>query len=255
MYVYLQEIIKYKREEIKSLKLADRSRNRPPLDPVAYLRNKPFIAEIKKASPSLGDINTDADVVYRARSYEQGGAGAISVLTDSRFFRGDFCHLADISQAVSLPLLCKDFILSEVQIENAYLHGADVILLIAAILTAGELKLLAGKAAACGISVLYEIHRADEFEKIKALDPGLVGVNSRDLTTFKIDTNGALRTISSLKGDFLKTAESGIESARDVLKYRKAGADAFLVGTALMQASDPVAKLKEFRGALEGQCS
>jgi indole-3-glycerol phosphate synthase len=252
---YLQEIVQYKRDEIKTLKLADRKREKPLFDSVEHLRKKPFIAEVKKASPSLGDINLGADVVGQARSYEEGGAGAVSVLTDARFFKGSLDYLSDISRAVRLPLLCKDFILSELQVENAYLYGADFILLIAAILSEGEIRLLSQKARDLNMEVLYELHEIEEFQKIKNLELDLVGVNSRDLSSFKISKPKAMETIASLKGGFLKVAESGIETAKDILSFKQAGADAFLVGTVLMTSADPVGKLKEFARALEASCS
>ncbi|OHD67770.1 MAG: hypothetical protein A2W19_13155 [Spirochaetes bacterium RBG_16_49_21] len=253
--MYLKEIIKHKEEEIKTLKLADIARARPVLNPLDYLRDKPIIAEIKKASPSRGDISPGADIIEQGRLYEQGKAGAISVLTDAQFFKGSFENLADISRAVRVPLLCKDFIMSEIQIENAYLHGADFILLIAAILSAEEMKLLSRKAADCGMQVLYEVHDIEEIEKIKTLDLKLVGVNSRDLFSFEIKKSKAMETIRSLRGNFLKIAESGIETSRDIMDFKRAGADAFLVGTALMAWSEPQKKLAEFYAALDRPCS
>ncbi len=253
--MYLKEIIKHKKEEIKSLMLPDFSRRKSVLDVASFLRKKPFVAEIKKASPSRGDINSGTDIIERAKSYERGGAGVISVLTDSRYFKGSFGFLSDISGAVELPMLCKDFILSELQIENAYLYGADCILLIAAVLSTDELTLLSKKARSLKMKILYELHGIDEFEKIKALEPGLVGVNSRDLDSFRINKPGAMKTIASLQGEFFKIAESGIETGGDIRDFREAGADAFLVGTALMTADRPEEKLKEFYTALGAPCS
>jgi indole-3-glycerol phosphate synthase len=161
--MYLSEIIDHKREEIKSLKLIERPRYRPVMDPVRSLRRNPFIAEIKKASPSRGDINSGVDITRQARAYEQGGAGAVSVLTDTRFFQGSYDYLADLSRDIRLPLLCKDFILSEVQVDNAYHHGADFILLIAAILNVRELMILTRRAARYRMKVLYELHDISEF--------------------------------------------------------------------------------------------
>ena len=237
------------------MKPADRERARAVMDPVELLRGKPFIAEIKKASPSRGDINVDVDIAAQAAAYERGGAGAISVLTDSRYFRGSFSFLSDVSVAVGLPLLCKDFILSEVQIENAYCHGADFILLIAAILSEAELAALSRCAARHSLKVLYELHGIGEFDKIRSLDLEMVGVNSRNLETFAIDKENARKVIAALDGDFLKVAESGIDTADDIRDFRAGGADAFLIGSALMTAPDPAALLRGFRAALEGPCS
>ena len=253
--MYLEEIIEHKRNEIKTLSPAAVSRRRPVKDPCASLRTKPFIAEIKKASPSRGSINNDADITGRAKLYERGGAGAVSVLTDSRYFQGSFDFLADVSGSVTIPLLCKDFILSEIQIDNAFARGADFILLIAGLLNVRELHFLTRRAQRYSMKVLYEIHGIDEFEKIRALDPELVGVNSRDLKTFTINKVKAMATIRSLKGDFIKIAESGIESGEDIRNFHEAGADAFLIGTSLMTAADPLEKLKEFYSALVQPCS
>ena len=236
--MYLQEIIEHKKEENKSLKITDSLRTRPVLNPLDFLKNKPFIAEIKKASPSRGDIYPGADVTGLACLYEQGGAGAISVITDEKYFKGSHHHLIEISQAVHLPILCKDFIL-----------------LIASILSAGEMRRLAGRARLYGMAVLYELHEFNEFEKIKALDPELVGVNSRDLKSFMLDKRKAVNTISRLPGDFLKVAESGIVTCQDIIDFKHAGADSFLVGTALMTARNPAGKLQEFYNALAQPCS
>lgn len=249
--MYLDTIIKHKREEIKGMKRAEVRRNKPVLNPRYYLREKPIIAEIKKASPSRGEIRTGIDVTELGSLYEQGGAGAVSILTDARYFQGSFQYLADVSKKVKLPLLCKDFILSEIQVDNAYAHGADFILLIAAALNIRELKILAARAARYSMKVLYEIHDPDEFDRIRGLDPEMVGVNARDLASFSIDREKAARTIGSLKGDFLVVAESGIDTPEDIARLRSAGAGAFLIGTSLMTAEDPVAKLAEFYGALK----
>ena len=122
---------------------------------------------------------------------------------------------------VKLPLLCKDFIISEVQVDNAYLHGADFILLIASILNVRELMILTRRARRYSMKVLYELHEADEFEKIKTLDPEMVGVNSRDLATFAIDKKKAMKTIASLPGDFMTIAESGIETPEDITEFQR----------------------------------
>lgn len=248
--MYLTEIIEHKKNEIKTLAPPAQNRMRPVIDPSAHLREKPFIAEIKKASPSRGGIKRGVDIISHARKYEEGGAGAVSVLTDRRFFEGSYNFLADISTAVKLPILCKDFIMSEIQIDNAFAHGADFILLIASILNVRELRLLTRRARRYSMKVLYEIHDADEFDKIKSLEPELIGVNSRDLSTFIINKNKAMETIHSLQGDFLKIAESGIESCEDIMNFKQAGADAFLIGTTLMIADEPADILNDFYQAL-----
>lgn len=248
--MYLTEIIEYKRIEAAKMKLPEISRKKGHIDPVHSLVRKPFIAEIKKASPSAGDIRPDLDVIATARKYLEGGAGAISVLTDEKYFKGSFDFLSKIADAVALPVLCKDFIVSEIQIENAYLHGADFILLIAAALDENEMAFLSKKAADMKMKVLYEIHSIDEFDKIKSLAPEMVGVNSRNLQSFKIDLDAGAAVVKSLNGNFLKIAESGIETSEDIKKFRTSGADAFLIGSSLVRSKDPSVKLKEFYGAL-----
>ena len=251
--IYLEKIVEHKRYEIKSLKLLKVERKKKILDPVIFLKEKPFITEVKKASPSMGDINTGSDILEMAQLYEKGGAGAISVLTDEKYFKGNLNFLSEIAKKVKVPVLCKDFILDEIQIENAYLAGADLILLIAAILNETELKSLSKKAKELNLKVLYELHNIEEFDKIKNLDLEIVGVNSRDLKTFQIDMKFAGSTIELLKtkGAFLKVAESGISERRDIKFFKKSGANAYLIGTSLMQSENPVSKLREFYNGLE----
>ncbi len=253
--MYLDRILEHKRKEIATLRRAGFHRTRAVMDPCPVLRQRPFIAEIKKSSPTRGEINAGADIVDQARRYETGGAGAVSVLTDATYFSGSFDYLTRISESVALPLLCKDFIISEIQVDNAYLHGADFILLITSVLSARELMILSRRARRYSMKVLFEIHAADEFEKIQGLDPQLVGVNSRDLATFAIDKEKAMDVLGSLNGNFLKIAESGIETPDDIRNFSRAGADAFLIGTSLMTSDDPAATLRGFYGALEGPCS
>lgn len=253
--MYLNEILRRKREEVRDLAPPTERRLRPILDPIAHLRSKPFIAEIKKASPSRGIISADCDIAGRARAYERGGAGAVSVVTDRHFFQGDFRYLQEACAHVSLPLLCKDFIISEVQIDCAYCHGADLILLIVDILNVRELRILAKRARRYGMNILFEIRSADHLQLLNSLNPEIVGVNARDLNTFVIERERSLAVIASLPRDFLIVAESGIETPRDIEDYRRAGADAFLIGTALMTADDPEYLLREFNRTLAGLCS
>jgi len=247
----LDEIIKYKPIEVKGIPEKLPLRNKEIFNPISYLKTKPFIAEVKKASPSAGDINLDISPVKQALLYEQHGAGAISVLTDKRFFKGSFEYLKDISENVSIPVLCKDFIISEKQIDAAYAFGADMILLIAAILSEDKIRNLSDKAAEKGLYVLYEIHKIEEFEKIRHLSPKLVGVNSRDLKTFEINKKNACYVLENINGDFLKIAESGINSVDDIVNFKKSGADAFLVGTYLMKSGDIESSFRQLYKGLE----
>lgn len=249
---YLDKIITTKRKEMKNLSLLDRERNRKWFDPVKFLKERPFITEIKRASPSVGDINPGVNIMEQARTYRDSGAGAISVLTDAGFFKGSIDDLAAVAGVVDLPLLCKDFIISKIQVENAYRAGADFVLLIVAALNEDELNNFTSTVLAYGLKALYEIHEIEEFKKIEKLNPELVGVNSRDLITFSINKEKAAEVISDLKrrGNFLVVAESGIETSGDVRRFGNAGADAFLIGTALMKSGSPSEKMEEFYSGL-----
>lgn len=247
----LNEIIANKRKELNDIpeNLPIRSKN--VLNPVSYLRRNPFIAEVKKASPSAGNINTEISPLKQATEYEKHGAGAISVLTDKKFFKGSFEYLREIAENVSIPVLCKDFIISPRQIETAYAYGADFILLIASILETNEIEVLSEKAHKLGLKVLYEIHKMDEFRKIKHLSPEIIGVNSRNLDTLSIDKNKASEILTSLNGKFLKIAESGINDQSDIVNFREAGADAFLVGTYLMKSKSIAESFQKLYGGLK----
>lgn len=241
----LAEIITHKREEIARLTVPRIIRVKPVMPVHSCLREKPFIAEVKKMSPSGGEINLRCDPVAQAGIYTRAGAGMVSVLTDEKFFGGSMEDLLSVSNAHHIPVLCKDFIVDEIQIERAYIYGADMILLIVAALSDTEIKTLSQCAERFGMAVLYEIHERGEFERIRHLYPLVVGVNSRDLRTFRIDHDAAAEVMRSLPRHILRIAESGISTAADVARMKKAGADAFLVGTALMRSDDPAGLLEE----------
>lgn len=201
-----------------------------------------FIAEFKRKSPSEGWINRDADVGTQVRSYALAGAGAVSVLTDTHFFGGSY---TDLQQAVrtldempgEVPLvLQKDFILDPLQIYLARLHGADIILLIAAILTPERLQMLRNTAENLGMGVLVEVHDREEFEEIKHLDFPVLGINNRDLKTFRTALN-RVNVLSQMSGNRFLIAESGISDYRDFQVVQKA--DGFLIGTGLMRGATP----------------
>lgn len=251
----LKEIVELKRREAPKLRPGMKSREKGILGASTRLRSRPFIAEIKKASPSAGDITPAADPRVQAERYDRGGAGAISVLTESSRFRGSIADMEAVARCSDLPVLCKDFIVHENQIIIAHESGADAVLLIAAILTEPELRRLTSAAHYLGMEVLHEIHGMEEFGRIARLDLSMVGVNARDLSDFTVDLAAAAVTMRALDGGFLKIAESGIASADDVRFMRSAGAEAFLVGTSLMKAEDPEAALRGLYAGLEGPCS
>lgn len=198
-----------------------------------------IIAELKKASPSKGLIRADFCVQELARELETGGAAALSVLTDEEFFQGSLENLRVASAATKLPCLRKDFIVDEFQLLEARANFADAVLLIVAALTSTELQGLAHRAEALGLDVLCEVH--DEKELQCALDVGcnLVGVNSRDLKTFKVDLQTALRLADRIPKNVIRVAESGIDSAEDIARLHAAGYSAFLIGESLMRAERP----------------
>jgi indole-3-glycerol phosphate synthase len=204
-----------------------------------------IIAELKKASPSKGLIRAEFQPRELASELESAGAAALSVLTDEEFFQGSLDNLCQASDAVRIPCLRKDFIVDEFQLLEARAHCADAILLIVAALTSSELIKLASAARDRGLDVLCEVHDAAELQI--ALDAGcdLIGVNSRDLRTFKVDLQTALTLAEKFPADAVRVAESGIHSADDVSLLRAAGYDAFLVGESLMRAPRPGDALRE----------
>ncbi len=197
------------------------------------------IAELKKASPSKGLIRPDFPVAQLAAELEEGGAAALSVLTDERFFQGSLVNLEIASQATRLPCLRKDFIISEFQLLEARAHRADAVLLIVAALTQTELANLHRRAGDLHLDVLCEVHDGAELQR--ALDVGceIIGINNRDLHSFRVDLNTSLQLVELMPPGVVKVAESGIESGEDIASLRQAGFDAFLIGESLMRAPHP----------------
>jgi len=212
-----------------------------------------LIAEVKKASPSAGVICPDFDPVKIARQYEAAGASCLSVLTDKKFFQGSLEFLKAIRQAVNLPLLRKDFIIDERQILEAILWGADAILLIVAILQDAELRRFHALASEAGLAVLVEAHDEAELDRAVAAGAQLIGVNNRDLKTFKVDLGTTERLAARLRESCqsplpLLVGESGIHTRADVERVARAGVQAILVGESLMREADLPAKVKELIG-------
>ena len=209
------------------------------------------IAELKKASPSKGLIRAEFRVEDLAGELEAAGAAALSVLTDEDFFQGSLENLQAASAAVSVPCLRKDFIVDEFQLLEARANSADAILLIVAALPQAELEALGSGARARGLDILCEVH--DEEELQRALDAGcdLIGVNSRDLRTFKVDVETAMRLAEKLPRNVLRVAESGIRSGEDIGRLRAAGYQAFLIGESLMRAERPGEALRELVSSTE----
>jgi indole-3-glycerol phosphate synthase len=232
-------------------------------DFIAALRHSPLatrhsslalIAEVKKASPSMGVICKDFDPVRIAKEYEAAGASCLSVLTDEKFFQGSLDYLRQIRAAVKLPLLRKDFIIDERQILEAVEWGADAILLIVAILTDAQLAKFHSLAVEAGLAVLVEVHDEEEMERALKISPALIGVNNRNLKTFKVDLATTEQLAAKLfsspvtRHSSLLVAESGIHSRADVERLKKCGAGAILVGESLVKQGDIGAKVRELIG-------
>jgi indole-3-glycerol phosphate synthase len=199
-----------------------------------------IIAEIKRASPSKGDICLDLDPEKTARDYEAGGAKCISVLTEKKFFKGGFDDFRAAKNASLLPVLRKDFIISPYQVYESALLGADCILLIAKILTKKEAKTLYDLATALNMDVLMEIHSEDELSHIDYCNAKLVGINNRNLNSFATDTKNAVTIVSKLGRDIIPVAASGIASKTDITKNLDAGINNFLIGESLVRSGDTV---------------
>ena len=216
----------------------------------ALAANAPaIIAEIKKASPSKGVLSLNFDPPRIARSYQSGGAAALSVLTDEPFFQGSLADLESARAAVSLPVLRKDFTIDPSQILEAAAHGADAILLIAAILSARQIRDFRETAARHRLSALVEVHNARELAIALEAGADLIGVNNRNLSTFEVTVDTSLALAQLMPAGALLVSESGIHDAADVARLRAAGYHAFLVGEHLMKSGDPAAALRKLVAA------
>jgi indole-3-glycerol phosphate synthase len=197
------------------------------------------IAEIKRRSPSRGDLNMSLDPVAQALAYQQGGAAAISVLTEPEYFAGSLQDLVNVRSAVEIPVLRKDFIIDPRQVEESRAAGADALLLIVAGLAEGQLEALLSECAAVGIAALVEAHSEAEAVVAARVGAGIIGVNNRDLATFHTDLAVAERVALQLPEDRVLVAESGVSSADGAFRMAAAGYDAILVGEALVTTPDP----------------
>ncbi len=226
------------RSELETLGAETRGRRR---DFRAALASKQpaIIAEIKKASPSKGPLVERVDPQAVARAYEQGGAAALSVLTDEKFFGGSLEDLAQARGAVNLPVLRKDFMFDEFHVAEAAAHCADAVLLIATILTAQQLRKLREYAAKFGMAALVEVHDGAELEKAVESGAQVIGVNNRNLRTFECNIEASLRLAEKFPAGVVRVSESGIRTAEEVRRLRDAGYHAFLIGEHLMRSRDP----------------
>ena len=228
------------------------------LDAISARRGRAVIAEIKMGSPKLGDLRGRFDPVARAATYADAGAACLSVVVEPDHFHGSYELLAECAAASGLPAVAKDFVVSDVQLEWAREAGACAVLLIAALHDAAELRRLAGLARGLGLVPLIATHDDADFEKLRPMahDGGaeqsssweLVGINNRDLRTFEVDLERSADRVGRLPSSALKVAESGIHTAADLAKLRRAGFDAFLIGECLVLSGDPAATLAELLG-------
>lgn len=257
----LEDILDHKRKDIERLKsYIPIDRLKEKIEVSKSLRDFPraisedgsggikIIAEIKKASPSKGVIREHFMPYEMAREYRIGGAIALSVLTEEKYFMGRLDYLVSIKIYSNIPVLRKDFIFDDYQIWESRAAGADAILLIVAILGKQQLADLMGRSAEFGMATLVEVHNEDEMET--ALDAGarIIGINNRDLKTFKTDLETTVRLAPYVPEDRILVSESGISSFDDIVKLRKNGVNAFLIGEALIKERELAKKLKELRG-------
>lgn len=240
----LDEIVKNKRQELN--KIDDQIR-----DFQAALQKDDFslIAEIKRASPSRGDINLDVDIIQQARIYEQAGASAISVITDKKYFKGDIDFLRQAKQATTIPILRKDFIIDKQQVYESKIFGADAVLLIASILDEKTLIEFVDLVYQLNMQCLVEAHTEEDIQKILKTEAKIIGINARNLKTMKVDLNTIAHLARLVPKDKILIAESGIKTEQDVKKLRHAGVKGILVGTSLMESQNAADKIKELKYA------
>lgn len=244
----LDDIVHHKREEVELLKRSvplSTVQNQAALAPTprdfqAALQAPgiSLIAEVKRASPSKGLLRSDLDPVQFAVTYEENGAAAISVLTDQRYFQGSLANLRAVRQAVKGPVLRKDFIFDPYQVYEARAAGADAVLLITAILKDDALGNLYRLVNQLGMAALVEVHNAQELYRALKLSPRIVGINNRNLNTFKVSLNTTVNLVALLPQGVVSVAESGIHTAQDVVRLRHLGVDAMLVGESIVTAPD-----------------
>jgi indole-3-glycerol phosphate synthase len=258
----LDKIVAAKRIEIAAAKqrlpigaVREHAESMPPPRDFLSAIHRPhrigLIAEVKKASPSKGVIREDFNPVSIAQAYEAGGASAISVLTDEQFFQGSLDYLRSVREAVSIPVMRKEFILDPYQIFEARAAGADAVLLIAECLEPSELKDLFELTRSLEMRALIELYDFENLDDVLATNCSIVGVNNRDLRTFEVDLDHTLKIRSRIPRNVCLVAESGIVTHADVQKLAAGGADAMLVGESLMRQPDISLAVRELLGEIE----
>lgn len=254
--LFLDKIVAATRARIARLRvetslaaLESRARAHSPSSLAAALKasSPAIIAEVKKASPSRGLFRSDFDPLALAASYHEGGAAALSVVTEPEYFQGSDQWLTQIRVRTALPILRKDFILDPLQVAESAALGADAILLIARLLSAEQMRELQAAAGQLRLEILFEAHDEADLEKIDACAPALIGINARNLDTFVVDTDQFARLRAKLSADAIAIAESGLSTHADIAAARRLGYAGFLIGETLVRAADPAALLRLLR--------
>lgn len=253
MHLRLLEILEEKKREVTGLKEqgipTPGEKDLPGIRDFKSAIARPgrinLIAEIKFASPSAGTIREKTDPVEIGRIYERAGVAAISLLTDQKFFQGHLEYLPRVKEAVSLPVLRKDFIIDEIQIREALVWGADAVLLIARILSQIQLRELLQVCAETGLAALVEVHDLEDLEKALNTKAEIIGINNRDLDTFEIDLRTTYELARKIPKDRILVGESGIRNRQDLGNLKKARANAVLIGSSLMGSKDLESRTRE----------
>ena len=254
----LEEIIEHKKHRLvraqEALPLEELERSAAPV------KNRGFkaaiskggkvnlIAEIKKASPSHGVIRHNFNAIDIAKIYKKSGAAALSVLTEDKYFQGSIEDLKAVRQAVDIPILRKDFIISEYQIFESAAAGADAVLLIAAALDKGMIKALFNEAKSLGMDILIEVHNERELDKALASGAQIIGINNRDLATLEVDLDTTVRLMPKVPPEKTVVSESGIREPEDIARLARSGVKAVLIGTAFMEADDIGSEVRRVMG-------
>lgn len=244
MKTKLDEIIANKRNEVSARK---KKRDFMTAIKGPKVGDISIIAEIKLASPSRGKLGNVIDIEKKVKDYEKGFADAISVVVDKKYFGGDLALIRKIKDAVSIPVLAKDFVIDPYQIHELKAYGADAVLLIAKIVTPGKLVQLVELAGELNIEPIVEVQNEQELNNAIKTKTNIIAVNSRDLETFRVDINKACDLIRRIPKKFIRVAFSGVENKTDVKKYKEAGVKGVLVGTSLMKAKNVEGLIKDFK--------
>ncbi|MFW6267093.1 MAG: indole-3-glycerol phosphate synthase TrpC [Halanaerobium sp.] len=241
----LDKIVDHKNKEVAELK-----KDRRSLKEKLAQNDISLLAEIKKASPSKGLIQPDFKPAAQLKAYEQAGAAGISILTDQEFFQGSKQILKDMRQLTELPILRKEFIIDPLQIYESFFIGADVVLLIAAILDDQQLESFLNLCRQLKLEAIVEVHNLDELERVLKTEAEIIGINNRDLNDFSVDLKTTAELTAELKklgqrDNYYLIAESGIKTREDIVFLKEIGVDGVLIGETLMRAESPAAKVKE----------